>query len=487
MYAALAVPDPSDPEAQLPTCDGLDATAPGLAMTTWADDAAVGLNSGATPPTTADDFLAYEGDGVFTSGPLIAGHYCLVEQVAPSGYELLPAPQLIEITPGLTGEPTVEVVNYPHNAGFELPATGEPGRLNPWLIVGAVLLAAAAGNLVYYHLRDRADGTGPGEADGGAGGTGGGAGGGPRGGSTGGSDDGAPRGKHSAATLRARIAGLMVVTLVTAAGLVAVLGPPPAAAEPSVTFYVNSLDLDAAASGSSLTDGVCTTGTQIQVTPGGFATEPECTLRAALQESNAMNRPAGEILITVSPNLTCAGECTIQVPTSATADRMFTGNVTAAVGGSPTGVDYGSSGNGALFHVSAPVVIDMANRVEINNAVDSGGPGAIFYITGKDITFQNMVNVFGHETSFYVAPGAANITLTNLSIATDNYAPERLILVRGGASNIVFKDSDVRGFYGTDPDGSWVLVDRSSSAFPVDSLTIDNVYFTSLGTGVCSA
>ena len=130
-----------------PTCEGLDTSVPGLTMLVPSADGPVGINSGAATTTADDGFLAYQGGNVFTSGELLYGDYCLVEVHAADGYELLADPILITLSDATswttTGTGVVTITNYPHNAGFDLPFTGEGGSAT-WLVGALVLLLALA-------------------------------------------------------------------------------------------------------------------------------------------------------------------------------------------------------------------------------------------------------------------------------------------------------------------------------------------------------
>lgn len=69
--------------------------------------------------------------------------YYLVETTAPKGFELLAQPIAFTVTAATTaGTDVLDVINVPHNGGFELPLTGGPGTT--LLYAGGLLLLAGA-------------------------------------------------------------------------------------------------------------------------------------------------------------------------------------------------------------------------------------------------------------------------------------------------------------------------------------------------------
>lgn len=121
-----------------------------------AANALTAFNANGDPATTftsaADGTVVIEGlrysrwanDGPIDENDPAYVQYWLVEIESPDGYELLANPINFEVnSPNnalvVDGAALSEVVNVPHNAGFELPLTGGTGTLLITIIGGAVL------------------------------------------------------------------------------------------------------------------------------------------------------------------------------------------------------------------------------------------------------------------------------------------------------------------------------------------------------------
>lgn len=202
----------------------------------------------------------------------------------------------------------------------------------------------------------------------------------------------------------------------------------------------------------------------------------DCTLRAAIQESNTLNRAAGEIRIGVDPAF-AGGRIDV---TTSTSTWMRTSAVDT--GGSISGDD------GAIFEVTAPVIIDLEHKVTASPVSSLDGPGAAgFYLNGSDIELTGVDNTYTGETAFYVGPNASNVHIHDGAVQTANYYPERFLVVRGGASNITVSNYDVTGFASNDSQWGWGWVDdATSAATAVKGLTIDNVHYNANLSGSCN-
>ena len=146
-----------------PTCQGPVTSTPPIRMMVSGEEATtdgtpVGLNSGSTTPDASDDLLFDDGQGGYRTGELVYGFYCLVEVSAPPGFELLPTAVLFEVSAttswGLTEALAhTPIVNYPDNAGFDLPFTGDVAGLSWWTWAGIALLLAGVIFLVVQRRR----------------------------------------------------------------------------------------------------------------------------------------------------------------------------------------------------------------------------------------------------------------------------------------------------------------------------------------------
>ncbi len=263
---------------------------------------------------------------------------------------------------------------------------------------------------------------------------------------------------------RRRKATALGVTLAIAAGL---LTPIAIAnmAQAATQLSVDSLGLQSAA--GSLTDGIC------------VSTVGTCTLRAAIEESNALNAAPGEVAIGVDPDF-AGGNIAIS-----TATRMRTTALSAANGA--VAGDASGDGSGAVYEVTAPVTIDLEHKITIHPAGAGDLAVAPFHLNGPDITIRAVDDVWAGETSFYIGPKAQRVTLDDLDVRTGTYYPERFFVVRGGAEEITVSNSTISGFASSEREWNWGVVEGTSASFPVKGLTVTgNTYLASDASGACN-
>jgi len=257
---------------------------------------------------------------------------------------------------------------------------------------------------------------------------------------------------------------------------------PPAAqddvvgeSEPVVRLVVDSLDFG----GPDATpgDGVCATAAGT------------CTLRAALEESNALNRPAGEVLITVAEGLsgTIVPDGTNTAAASNRPNWMF-----PTATGSPT-VSTRDTG-GAFYRITAPVTIDLDNRLSINDGTYATSEGAAFFVDGPGVTFRNVSQIFGSGSSFVMGPNADGVLIDGGETRTRaSNAPKRFITFRSGSRNVTLRNYTVSGFAhhatGTSANASrtGLLWFDSAANTTFTNYTIDNVLFDYPTSGSCTA
>lgn len=258
--------------------------------------------------------------------------------------------------------------------------------------------------------------------------------------------------RRSASRARRAWVGALAALALLGAGLGVAL---PASAAPR-TLVIDSL----AESGRDAApgDGTCATATDT------------CTLRAAIEESNALDGAAGEVQITVAPGL--SGEIvTTMSPTSTSWMR------TTAV----TQWDVG-----AVFEITAPVDIDLDDRVAIYPASDY--EGAAFHIDGPDVTLRNLTNVFGSGSSIVFGPNAQRVTVDGgSSVTRRNYFPERFAVYRAGASDITVSDYRLQGFFGGGEDTGLFLFNPQNARTPIRNIVIEGVTVDYITGGQCHA
>jgi adhesin/invasin len=216
-----------------------------------------------------------------------------------------------------------------------------------------------------------------------------------------------------------------------------------------------------------------------------------CTLRAALEESNALNRPAGEVLITVADGLSGNIEPngTNTAAASNRPDWMYP-TATGSASGRVSTYDVG----GAFYRVTAPVTIDLDNRVSINDGAYDTSQGAAFYVDGPGVTFRNASQIFGSGSSFVMGPNADGVLIEGGETRTraSNVA-DRFLTFTSGSRNITLRDYTVAGFAhynkGTTANASrsGLLWFDSAANTTFTNYTIDGVLFDYPTSGSCTA
>ena len=266
---------------------------------------------------------------------------------------------------------------------------------------------------------------------------------------------------------RALLALLAVLTVASGLSLPAVL----ASGAPTYVFTIDSPLFGGA--DANLADGVCATSSGT------------CTLRAAIEQSNYLNRPAGDVLINVSPtiglNTYMSGTCN----TSAT--NMLSSSINR-------------QDDGAQLVISAPATIDLGHQLRPYCVDNDGTDTAMFYLTGSDITIQNFDYALGTGTSFVVGATARNITIDGdtlgmnggyaLNDSTANWYPERFVMFIQGTQNVTVRNVKTGGFYKNSDAGVFLFVNTAGSApaTPTTNIVIDNVQmYNNLSSTTCSS
>ncbi|SJN08446.1 Predicted cell-wall-anchored protein SasA (LPXTG motif) [Leucobacter sp. 7(1)] len=222
----------------------------------------------------------------------------------------------------------------------------------------------------------------------------------------------------------------------------------------SYEFHINSRDVTAAARDTNPGDGVC-------LTAAGT-----CTMRAALEESNKLNLPAGSIRI--APAAGFSGN----IDPVATSFQVMRGSAVSNQDGT------------AHFEVTAPVTIDMEERVTVEATRDAGG--ALFHVNGTDITFLNMKQALSGESSFVMGPSSNRVVIDGGSSVTQaHYGPERFVVFREGAKNITIRNYQLQGFYDSGTATGLFYVNAQNST-PVENIVIENVQVTYTRGGSCT-
>ncbi|WP_271174908.1 hypothetical protein, partial [Microbacterium imperiale] len=178
-----------------------------------------------------------------------------------------------------------------------------------------------------------------------------------------------------------------------------------------------------------------------------------------------MNLPKGSVLITAAEGL--SGNID---PTDATAARMHNGLVN-------------SWDTGAHFLVTAPVILDLDNRVTIHTTIDT--VSALFWINGPDIEFRNMRQILSGRTSLSFGPQADGFVLDGGSTSTErNYFPERFTLMSEGAKNVTIRNYRIEGFPHIRPTTA-VFHFNARNNTPMENFRVENVEIVHAPEGAC--
>jgi len=224
----------------------------------------------------------------------------------------------------------------------------------------------------------------------------------------------------------------------------------------------------------------------------GQTTGTANNLMVTLPNNNA-NTPAYELGLTSKPSAACplttnlgmldtdndeVGDLLSPTPNAST-------NCTA-----PATTDLGDTG--AYFYVEQPVTIDLGYRLSWNpgNLSSSNTPNStasLFFFNGDSITLKGLKDSWTSETAIYAGPKASNLNITGASLNVANNNAERLLVIRGGASNITLQNSKITGFAAQGGitavnQGYAVMMDGSTTANPItgdSGITITNNTFIS--------
>lgn len=256
-----------------------------------------------------------------------------------------------------------------------------------------------------------------------------------------------------AATRRWRRVAAAIATTATIIGGSLVAAASAQAA--THTFYVDSLDGSANARGVNIGNGVCETAAGT------------CTMRAAIEEANALNLPKGSVTIAMANGLTGNIDAL-----NATAARMQNSRVS-------------NQDAAAHFEITAPVIIDLDNRVTMQTSADT--TAALFHVNGPDVEFRNMRQILSGETSIVTGPNARGFVLDGGESSTArNYFPERFMVIREGASDITVRNYRIQGFYhATNATGIFYVNAQNNT--PIRNVRIENVQITYPTATTCSA
>jgi hypothetical protein len=240
-------------------------------------------------------------------------------------------------------------------------------------------------------------------------------------------------------------------------------------------------------------DGKCETTTR------------HCSLRAALEESNATS---ARTKITVAPDFDGGvidlWDDEAAVEWMMTADKPLPNGMTVpgadltSAGGPPTpGVNLD---HGAVFAITSPVDLDLQGKVMARPLAGKVGPNvALFFIDADSVTVRGVNQSWTLQTMFYFGPHASNAVVDGGvddqgkpigQARMDTASAQRLFQVRGGAKNVTVQNYVVSGFAPDPRDTSgWGIIAGATAGFPVAGLTVKNMAYVvdASGSAPCDA
>ncbi|MDR2381222.1 MAG: hypothetical protein LBE08_08650 [Bifidobacteriaceae bacterium] len=242
------------------------------------------------------------------------------------------------------------------------------------------------------------------------------------------------------------------LALLAALGMALGAGPgaggSKAQAAQVVTYYVNTTE--AGTKDATPGDGLCRTANKT------------CSLRAAIEESNATQDANTEVIIEVEPGF--AG--TIHMPDD---NKLLMTKERA------TGVD-----TGAYFYVTRTVTINLDGRLSV--VPDSNDGPCAFWIEAQNVKLRNFNNVYSGETAIVFGPGSAGSSLDGGAlIQTNDWRGERLAFIRPGANNVSISNFKVSRLYDAADRFGAIVIRKSTqdsenvvSGLRFSNLIIDN-------------
>ena len=214
-----------------------------------------------------------------------------------------------------------------------------------------------------------------------------------------------------------------------------------------------------------------------------------CTLRAAIEESNALKRDPGEVTISVDSSIAIGTDMT-GTPNLA-ANFMYSSRVTR------------EDTYGAQFYITAPVTIDLGHRLRPDASANDNIENALFYINGPDahhVEILNADNALSSGTSFVVGPTAHHVTINGDTIGNGDglgqistaksYNPERFLVIMQGAEDVTAKNYKINGYYNNNASGGIFLFSNTTDSAPTKAtkrVLFDRIQVNYVSGGTCDA
>jgi hypothetical protein len=274
------------------------------------------------------------------------------------------------------------------------------------------------------------------------------------------------RGLRHAAFAAMGVVAAAVITM----GVAAPINASPAEGEEPAPDYEFLVDTDAPGTpDANPGDNVCQTSA---------ADGANCSLRAAIEEANAVSDPNATVRVGVVDGF----EGTIVMVASKHAKQNMTTDKAAVF-----------NGHGAYFRITRTMTVDLDNR--IHTKTDGGGDSAGFWVDAPNVQLLNFTDTYSSETSIVFGPTADGSSLNGGSLMnTPDDHIQVAIRVRPGADNITISNYTMGRFPNVSYSGLIRLTPSEDFGpykdDPIVNLTISGVTFDNEpnGTaGACSA
>jgi len=238
---------------------------------------------------------------------------------------------------------------------------------------------------------------------------------------------------------------------------------PDRAQAAEITILVNSADFGGPDTDPG--DGLCDTGTTVTLEGD---TVPRCTLRAALEEANAL-ADTNQVTVTLDPRWPGGAI----VPNATVANRMVPAGATSSLD------------TGAYYHVTGPMTIDLNNALSLIPPTWAVTTGLL--VSGSDVTLKNFTDWYTQGSSITAGATAENLTIDGgSSVNTASYYPRRFLTIRGGAKNVTLTNYTVGGFFPVGTAYGLITFDNTAGTTTTNTV-IDNVNFPNPIGGTCNS
>ena len=291
------------------------------------------------------------------------------------------------------------------------------------------------------------------------------------------------KGEDGVRTIKKKLAMLTAATLAVSTGLVGVFVSGTTAVADVNSIFINNADFGIS--------GTCAVGDDSY--DSSTSTNNQCSLGAALVLANSL-ASSQTVTVTLATGF-AAGGGDIQIPSSPN-----------SVGGGMMDPDWGGNSlanSGAYYVVSAPMTIDLKNKLGI---VASGDQKyTTLAITGSGVNLLNASNIQSGMSAIVVANTARDVLIDGgQTLPSNGFWTHQFLVIQNGARNVTFRNYTVGNLSNSSDYNSSGIVSTGltcasaavcfapgpgSVSLLATNILVDNVTFTSTRTGnnACNA